>query len=134
MTVALRELQQNPLVGLGTDSYQQRHIEPSCQCPAYLSNLSVGALYDSGIVGFLGLALLLAGVVYLAWKRGEWAYLVALLAMIIAYQATDAFRFASNWILLGAVLGVATTRRRLPSSGLLAQFSDEAAPLDRPTD
>jgi hypothetical protein len=104
--IALAELPRSPIVGLGTDSFPQRHVEPSCQCPAAISNLMVGSLYDSGILGFAGLAALFLGVLRVAWRRGEWAYLVSLVAMFIGYQATDAFRFASNWIVMGAVIGL----------------------------
>lgn len=113
--IALGELPRSPVVGLGTDSYQQRHIEPSCQCPAAISNLMVGSLYDSGILGFLGLAAFLLGVLRLASRHAEWAYLMSLLAMIIGYQATDAFRFASNWIVMGAVIGIAAQRQATSS-------------------
>lgn len=113
--IALEELPRSPLIGLGTDSFQQRHTEPSCQCPAAVSNLMVGSLYDSGILGFLGLIGLLLAVLYLAWSRGEWAYLVSLTAMLIGYQATDAFRFASNWIVMGAVVGIAAQRQATSS-------------------
>lgn len=123
MSIALNDLPRSPLIGLGTDSFQQRHIEVSCRCPAHIPNLAVASLHDSGILGFLGLAGFLAAVLALAWRRGEPAYVVTLLAMIVGYQATDAFRFASNWIVMGALLGASAavtavqreTRSRLPA-------------------
>jgi hypothetical protein len=115
--LALGEVAGSPLVGLGTDSYQQRHIEPSCRCPAAIANVLVGALYDSGVSGLLGLSVLLLGVLYVAWKHGEWAYLAAFLVMVLGFQATDALRSASNWILMGSALGLASGSPALPDKG-----------------
>jgi hypothetical protein len=128
--IALRELPRSPLVGLGTDSFQQQHIEPSGRGPAAISNLLVGALYDSGILGLVGLAGFLLGVLHLAWRRGEWAYLMSLLAMVIAYQATDAFRFASNWIVMGLVIGIATHTRSLSGTAALATLGGSGPPRE----
>jgi hypothetical protein len=102
----LADIDESPLIGLGTDSFRQRHEEQSCKCPAHIANLPFAALYDSGAVGVLGLAGLLASALWAAWRTGRWAYLAALIVMIVGYQVTDAFRFASNWILLGVVFGL----------------------------
>lgn len=110
--IALAEIDESPLIGLGTDSYRQRHLEPSCKCPAHIANLPFSALYDSGAVGLLGLAGLLASAIWAAWRTGRWAYLAALIVLIVGYQITDAFRFASNWILLGVVYGLWVGERR----------------------
>ena len=102
----LVDVGESPLIGLGTDSFGQRHQEASCTCPAHIANLPFAALYDSGAVGLLGLAGLLASALWAAWRTGRWAYFCALMVMIVGYQVTDAFRFASNWILLGVVFGL----------------------------
>lgn len=115
--IALAEFDRSPLIGLGTDSYRQRHREPSCECPAHIANLPFSALYDSGAVGLLGLVGLIASAIWAAWRTGRWAYLAALIVLIVGYQITDAFRFASNWILLGVVYGlwVGAPRRGEPA-------------------
>lgn len=115
--IALAEIDESPLVGLGTDSYRQRHVEPSCRCPAHIANLPFSALYESGAVGLLGLIGLIASAIWAAWRTGRWAYLAALIVLIVGYQITDAFRFASNWILLGVVYGlwVGEPRRNVPA-------------------
>jgi hypothetical protein len=104
--IGLGEIDESPLIGLGTDSFRQRHVEPSCDCGAHIANLPFAAMYDSGVVGLLGLAGLLGSALWAAWRTGSWAYLGALIVMIVGYQITDAFRFASNWIILGAAFGM----------------------------
>ena len=104
--IGLREIDESPLIGLGTDSFRQRHHEASCDCGAHIANLPFAAMYDSGAVGLIGLAGLLGSALWAAWRTGRWAYLAALIVMIVGYQITDAFRFASNWIILGVVFGV----------------------------
>lgn len=102
---ALREFPQSPIIGLGTDSYGQRHTEPGCKCSAHISNLSVATLYESGIVGSVGLVGLLAVTAFATWRLRAWSYTAAVLALIIGFQATDAFRFAPSWIILGTIIG-----------------------------
>jgi hypothetical protein len=103
---ALAEVPDSPIVGLGTDSYGQRHVDAGCQCPSHISNLSVATLYEAGIVGSIALVGLLAFTAVAVWQLGAWGWAAALIAMIAGYQATDAFRFAISWILIGAILGV----------------------------
>lgn len=107
MMTAIAEVPKSPIIGLGTDSYPQRNIEPSCACPAFINNLTVATLYESGAVGLLGLAGLLLSVLVIAWRTRTWAYLAAVVAMVVGYQFTDAIRFESNWILIGVILGFA---------------------------
>lgn len=102
---ALEEIPRSPIIGLGTDSYGQRHLDDGCRCPSHISNLTVATLYESGIVGSIALVGLLAVTAFAVWQLGAWGYGAAIIAMMIGYQATDAFRFAISWIVLGAILG-----------------------------
>ena len=106
MKTALAEVPESPIVGLGTDSYRQEHIEPTCACPAFINNLTVATLYESGVVGLLALAGFVACVLLIAWRNRAWAHLAAVVAMVVGFQFTDAMRFESNWILMGVVLGL----------------------------
>jgi len=54
---ALTDWQRDPVIGLGANSFGQRHIDLS-QGPAvpdHLAHSAVAALYESGVVGFAGL-------------------------------------------------------------------------------
>jgi hypothetical protein len=104
---ALQEFPESPIIGLGTDSYGQRHTEPSCRCPAHISNLTVATLYEAGLLGFFGLAGLLVVTGIAVIRLRAWSFGAAIVALLIGFQFTDAFRFAGNWILLGTVLGAA---------------------------
>ncbi len=111
---ALREVRSSPLLGLGTNSYGQRHFEMTQNgpLPAFLGNWAIRSLYDSGVVG---LALLTAFLAYLVWPgrnviaaTGDLAPVAraltfAALALVIAYLATDALLLVWPWILLGLV-------------------------------
>jgi hypothetical protein len=106
--IGIDEMMRSPLIGLGTDSYRQRHIEPSCRCPAHIANLPAAALYDAGIIGIVGLGGLILTALWATWRMRAWGYLGALVVLIIGYQVTDAFRFASNWVFLGTIIGLWT--------------------------
>lgn len=109
LRLALVEVPVSPFIGLGTDSFGQRHEEPSCACPAHVANLPIATLYESGIIGLVGLIGLLTWIVAAAWRLPAWPYLGTILVMLVGYQITDAFRFASNWLLLGVVIGLMAT-------------------------
>ena len=107
------------ITGLGTNSFGQRHLEPtlpSKPTPAYLANLPLSVLYDSGIVGFL----LLAGVLVTSLPRGRRSRARALglfAVFLVASLATSSLWFATTWIFLarGAYL-----RRQLGTSAQVA--------------
>ena len=106
MTVAVAEVRRSPFIGLGTDSYRMRHVEPSCACPAFINNLTVATFYESGALGVLSLAGFVTCVLLSAWRSRAWPCLAAVIAMVVGYQFTDAIRFESNWVLMGVVLGL----------------------------
>jgi len=116
--LALEEWTTNPLLGLGTNSFGQRHYDPSQEnAPDYLGVLFVQNLYDAGIVG-LGLLLALIilqvkrGVKFLKlspdpkYKALMKGLLIGFLALIVAYQSTSAFWFGFNWIYLGLMSAI----------------------------
>lgn len=90
------------LVGLGTNSYGQRHLDPTrpdLRIPAYLGNLPLQVVYDSGIVGA---GLLCGAVVRVIPKtRRQAARALGLLTVYVACAvATSPFWFGTTWVLM----------------------------------
>lgn len=120
---ALHEVQSSPLVGLGTNSWGDRHLEQTRfgSIPAFLGNWLIRTLYDSGVIG---LGLLLWFLSWIAWPgsqvrraRGESAgvaraFVFASVALLVAYLATDALLLIWPWLLFG----LARSARRLASA------------------
>lgn len=119
----------SPILGLGTNTFGQRFFDPSRHYASdYLPSLFLQALYDSGVIGLL---LLLA--FFFQIGQGLWgastkgslaersttrAYMGTLLGLLLAFQATSAFWFAINWILLALmVLQVREAYRRDATRG-----------------
>jgi hypothetical protein len=103
----------NWLIGMGTNSFGQRHIDPTLidqQVPAYLGNLPLQTFYDSGV---LGLALLVGA----GWRLIRAGNLVRRSAVMAAFlvlsSATSPFFFGNWWLLIA--LGLAR-----PSKGYLS--------------
>lgn len=129
--LAIEDIASSPLIGLGAESFGQRHADASqAGLPDHLAILAVDVLYDAGIIGVLalctGFGLLLWGLVRVARQSGRMqdrrtvgaaaAFTGSLVAMLIAYQATNALHFAINWIVVGAAAAVAVTYRQPESS------------------
>jgi hypothetical protein len=129
---ALDDLKGSPIVGLGAESFGQRHPgEFASGAPGYLNIMALAVLYDGGIVG-LGALTVLGLVVVRALGSASAdgrrtgvaaAYLGSLTVLVVAYQATNALHFALNWLLLGAALGVA-----FPAGSSLENPPDGIAP------
>ena len=105
--------------GLGTNSFGQRHLEPTLPTtptPAYLANLPLQVLYDTGVVG----AALLAAVVASALSRHRLrdGRAVGLLVVYgVCAVATSPFWYGTTWLLVAiAVLD----RRRRETDGAAA--------------
>jgi hypothetical protein len=96
----------SPIIGLGPDTFGKRYLEPSCGCPAHIPNQLSATFYESGVVGLLSLGLLLGLVTVRAWQLRLTAYVASLVVLVVGYQFTDALRFASNWVLIGATIGL----------------------------
>ncbi|MGQ0669031.1 MAG: O-antigen ligase family protein [Actinomycetota bacterium] len=110
LRTALSDLPDSPLIGLGTSTYDQRH--PLKHRTNYIGNMWLRALYDSGIIGLLLLAVFLAAVIWptagLLRARGETAAVARALTfgwivLAVAYAATDDTLFMWPWIFLGLV-------------------------------
>jgi hypothetical protein len=107
---ALDDVKGSPLLGLGTNSYGQRHLGLRVDEPGYLGNLYIRTLYDSGIVG-LALLLyfvhgLLRPVVRLRWSTGDLTPVAiaigfAYVLLLVAYAATDASLQVWPWLFAG---------------------------------
>jgi hypothetical protein len=122
---ALKDLATSPIIGLGAATYGQRHHLPnqSPAVPDYIGILALVALYESGIVGAAALALGFLLSFRLLFRRSRdlpgtaAAYTAALVALLVAYQATNALFFSINWIILGAGLAFAVRSERDVSTG-----------------
>jgi len=126
--IAMDDLSESPIIGLGAASFGQRHDNPSRPgTPDHIAILAVAALYEAGILGAMALAVLfiLVAVVMLRALRASAApddaaitaaYAASIATLLVAYQATNAIHFAVNWLLVGAALAwsVAVIRPQPP--------------------
>jgi hypothetical protein len=100
------------VVGLGTNTYGQRHLDPThpdAPQRAYLGNLPLQAFYDTG---FLGVLLLLYVAMSVRLSRSGLAWWSCLLVYLVANVATSVFWFSLTWILLAAGLTTADSANR----------------------
>jgi len=88
------------LFGLGTNSFGQRHLERTLQdgTPGYLGNLPLQVLYDSGIVGVLLLAGVVAAILVRVNRRRLDLAAALLVAFLITATATSSLWFSFVWI------------------------------------
>jgi hypothetical protein len=115
--VALKDLTRDPIIGLGADSFGQRHIDISQfnSQPDHIAILAVAALYESGVIGSAGLAIGFGLVLFALWRasRGSVgapfaaAFIGSILSLLVAYQATNAINFSLIWLISGAGLAMA---------------------------
>jgi len=119
--LALQDLRRSPILGLGTNSFGQRHLAEGSTLRnplhGYLGNLYVRTLYDSGL---LGLVLLLVVFFGAAWPthlvrrgKGDLAPVAAglsfgFIALTVAFAATDASLQPWPWIVLGVARAART--------------------------
>ncbi|MGA3029981.1 MAG: O-antigen ligase family protein [Candidatus Limnocylindrales bacterium] len=113
---ALADLPHSPLIGLGANSFGQRHPDPSQPGqPDHIAILALAALYESGALGAAGLAIgfglvlltLLRAARHRADRGAIAAYAGALACLLVAYQATNALNFSLIWLIAGAGLAAA---------------------------
>ncbi len=126
---ALDDIAHSLIIGLGANSFGQRHADPSQGgAPDYLGFLALATLYDGGIVNLLALTLVLAILLVGLWQssrsRGSVlpaaAALGAIVCLLVAYEATNALHFAINWLLFGAALALITERHPIDASARVA--------------
>lgn len=113
---ALQVWQEHPWIGWGIGAYGQAYLYPNQNLSAWIPNLFLHVLYDSGLIG---LAFLVAGLAVALW-RGVVAWrtraddgrylagglLLAVIALLVAFQATEASWLAYFWVYLGLLAGV----------------------------
>lgn len=113
--VALKDLTISPVIGLGAASFGQRHELQGDLLGTrdYIGVLALVALYESGVVGTvalaMGFALALRLLLLLSGRAPGMAaaFVASLVSLLVAYQATNGLFFAINWLILGAGLGYA---------------------------
>lgn len=104
------------IVGLGTNTYGQRHVEVArgVPVPGYLGNLPLQVFYDVGVIGVL-LICAVAISVRRATSRLSWTALA--LVYVVCSIATSIFWFSLTWLLVGTALSrnVTTGEAAVPS-------------------
>jgi len=116
---ALTEWQGHPLLGLGPGSFAYKLSGDTSTSAAWLPNLTLLALHDTGILGLLALLWLFAAFYVMAIGalrrappgelRAALAGLIAAItAMLVAFQLTPGFNLGYSWALLA--LGAAAAR------------------------
>ncbi len=131
---ALTEWQGHPLLGLGPGSFAYKLSGDTSTSAAWLPNLTLLALHDTGILGLLALLWLFAAFYVIsigALRRappGELraalaGLIAAVTAMLVAFQLTPGFNLGYSWALLA--LGAAAARA-------IAQTSTQSAPRLEP--
>lgn len=108
------------VTGLGTNSFGQRHLDPTLPTtptPAYLANLPLQVLYDTGLVG---VGLIVATVLSMLTRRRlqDGRALGLMTVYVICAAATSPFWYGTTWILVAiAVLDRRTSRPAPASAG-----------------
>lgn len=114
---ALADMPNSIVVGLGANSFGQRHADPSQNgAPDHIAILALAALYESGVVGAAGLGIGFGLILLMLFKssrrgvdRGTMAaYAGAIACLLVAYEATNALNFVLIWLIAGAGLAAAT--------------------------
>jgi hypothetical protein len=115
--VALADIPNSLVIGLGANSFGQRHEDPSQHgAPDHIAPMALAALYESGVLGAAGLGLGFGLILLMLFRssrrrvdRGTIAaYAGALASLLVAYEATSALNFALIWLIAGAGLAAAT--------------------------
>jgi hypothetical protein len=107
----------NVVVGLGAESFGQLHMDPTRPGqPAYIGELPLQIVYDSGLIGFALLAAALATLRPFA-RRHTGRALGVITVYLVAATATSPFWFGWTWVLIGlAIMTRPTPRNRMASS------------------
>ncbi len=111
LELAFEDWKSSPIIGNGTGSFGQIH-GPRYGVKAWVSNIFARALVDTGIVGFIFLVLFLGVTALYSFLHAirspnspvgaiSTALFIGMIALLVAYQATDASWLAQFWIHLG---------------------------------
>ncbi len=103
----------HPLIGLGTNSFSQRHsAQDSSTGEAYLGNFWIVLLHDSGLIGTVGFLLI---AIYLAVRVHRLAVVPLYATLAVTALATSPMWFAFPWVALALVLTIHTAPPSLES-------------------
>jgi O-antigen ligase len=134
--IAMEDIIQHPVLGNGTASFQLSFSYEDLgygdvDQGAWISNVEMRVLHDTGIIGFAAFVLFLGYLLVRSWKvaRREsstemLALFVSALVYVITFQATEATMLSFGWIhlgLMGSGLAAYTARPR-PSLVTEANF------------
>ena len=117
--LAIDSWRSRPLLGWGTGSFGQLYSYTTIDMPAWVPNLEIRVLHDSGLIGLCAFVLFLVMVIGDAMRavaRAKTgfdrtlliAFLASLMGLLIAYQATDATWLGFTWVHIAFL--VAATR------------------------
>jgi hypothetical protein len=132
--VALADIPHSIVIGLGANSFGQRHADVSQHgAPDHIAVLALAAVYESGVVGAAGLGigfLLILFVMFRSTRRRPdrgtvAAYAGALVCLLVAYETTNALNFALIWLIAGAGLAVSEAP---PAAAVVAHPGPRASP------
>jgi O-antigen ligase/polysaccharide polymerase Wzy-like membrane protein len=114
LALAMEDIREHPMVGLGSSSFQLLYQDEDDlgAAPAWLGNLFLRVIHDTGIVGMIVFGWFLIELGRGAWRvlgssvRSQVSTAVGALSagglvMLIAYQLTDASNLAFTWIHFG---------------------------------
>jgi hypothetical protein len=114
LVLAVQDIQQHPIVGLGSSSFQLLYLGEDDSYEgvgqAWLGTLFFRIVHDTGIIGTFLLGWFIINLGRRAWRvfashdppnTGVGALLAGAVVMLIAYQFTDATTLAFTWIHLG---------------------------------
>src|ERR1022692_1974568 len=137
LALAMQDIVQHPVVGLGTGSLGLLYIADSDSTyegvdKAWLGSLFVGIMHDTGLIG-IGIFIwftvelgrrawrVLAAPVRAPARTAVGALSAGVLVFLIAYQFTDASTFALTWVQFG-LMGVALRLAEVRSGPNLASI------------
>lgn len=114
LQLALQHWWGHPVVGWGAGSFGQVFTSSTQNVPAWIGNLEIHALHDSGVVGLVGLMLAMIGTIGALVRRisrvsptdrHSRGILIGLLGacvtLFVAFQATEATWLGYTWYIYG---------------------------------
>ena len=127
LALAVEDVREHPIIGLGSSSFQLLYegVDDVGTAPAWLGNLFLRVIHDTGIVGMIAFGWFLIEIGRGAWRvlrspalhdpstTAVGALVAGGLVMLIAYQLTDASNLAFTWIhfgILAAAIRIAGAR------------------------
>jgi O-antigen ligase len=130
LALAVEDVREHPIIGLGSSSFQLLYegVDEIGTAPAWLGNLFLRVIHDTGIVGMIVFGWFLVELGGRAWRvlkspashdpstTAVGALAAGGLVMLIAYQLTDASNLVFTWIHFGALAAAI----RIAGTGSLA--------------